>query len=95
MKIDIDSASAIGDVVRASRKAQKIRQRLHVTDACQLPSLDQISSTAKGAWRTCPCYQQEVEVRRLHELDSLAGWCLMCSSESHHLQHHQRVGADA
>ena len=26
MKIDIDNASAIGDVVRASRKAQKIRQ---------------------------------------------------------------------
>ena len=26
MKIDIDNASAIGEVVRASRKAQKIRQ---------------------------------------------------------------------
>ncbi len=26
MKIDIDNAAAIGDVVRASRKAQKIRQ---------------------------------------------------------------------
>ena len=26
MKLDIDNASAIGDVVRASRKAQKIRQ---------------------------------------------------------------------
>ena len=49
MKIDIDSASAIGDVVRASRKAQKIRQRLHVIDACQLPSLDRNFKYSQGS----------------------------------------------